>query len=103
MEGELPSFEYKEKNDSKRKRSIRLIDEQNEEIIDRAFKSRLINKLGFYGLEDDNMSIFGDNFQGTWESDYKPQIESSFTDTTIQKYLQAATESAPSDKLKLLL
>ena len=84
-------FEYRANLEKKtRKRSI-LIEDGNDELIDKAFKSRLIQKLGFSGSSDYDMCLFGDNFSDTW-SNAKENLEKCFTDDTVLKYLKDALD-----------
>lgn len=80
-------FEYRcNEEKSKKKRSI-MIDDTNDELIDKAFKSRLIQKLGFSCSSDYDMSLFGDNFSDTW-SVTKQNLEKCFTDENVLQYLK---------------
>lgn len=79
-------FEYRNKEQKKRKRSV-MVDDSNDELIDKAFKSRLITKLGFSGSSDYDMSLFGDNFSDTW-SMTKENLEKDFSDSRTLKHLK---------------
>lgn len=93
-------FEYRSNQEKKRKRSV-LIDDQNDELIDKAFKSRLITKLGFSGSSDYDMSLFGDNFSESW-SMTKENLEKQFSDSKVLNHLKSILDTLDaSDRKKV--
>lgn len=75
MEGEIAEFTYKlsDPNKPKRKRSLSIFDEESEDMIDRAFRSRLVNKLAFSHRLSSDLDLFQpeiDNMNGMWR-EYK--------------------------------
>lgn len=60
MEGEVAEFVYKcsEQKQPKRKRSFSVFDEDNEDMIDKAFRSRLVNKLAFSHRISSELDLF---------------------------------------------
>lgn len=90
-------FEYRKEEQKKRKRSFCVT--EDDEIIDKAFKSRLIQKLGFEGSPDYDMSVFGDEFGESW-SNYKDDLEKNFTDQSVLQYLKTQLSKISSDTRK---
>lgn len=78
-------FEYKSEEERKRKRSISVMDSENDEFIDKAFKSRLMNKLSFGGCSD--LDLFGDSGSDSW-SCYKDKLASNLSDECVLQYLE---------------
>lgn len=69
---------------------------ENDEIIDKAFKSRLIHKLGFEGCPDYDMSLFGDDFGESW-SNFRDNLQNDFTDANVLHYLKSHLDCLASD------
>lgn len=91
-------FEYRENLEKKKRKRSFCVSEDNDEIIDKAFKSRLIQKLGFQGCPDYDMNLFGDDFGESW-SNYKDNLEKDFSDSTVLDYLENILSSFDSEAL----
>jgi hypothetical protein len=71
MDGEVAQFTYKiaEEKKQKRKRSYTIFDDDNDDMIDKAFRSRLVNKLAFSHRLSSEIDLFQpemDNLSGIW-------------------------------------
>jgi len=103
MEGEVAEFTYKcsEQKQQKRKRSFSVFDEENEDMIDKAFRSRLVNKLAFSHRISSELDLFQaeiDGMSGCW-GDFKDEYgldkkqNKEFLregDTAVKQYLADA-------------
>lgn len=96
-------FEYRTREEKlKRKRSFCITDD-NDDLIDKAFKSRLIDKLGFNGCPDYDLSLFGgENYSDTW-SNYKDCLETNFSDQAVVEYLKKRLDNVPIETRKKIL
>lgn len=96
-------FEYRSREEKKKRKRSFCISDENDEIIDKAFKSRLIDKLGFNGCPDYDLSLFGgDNYSETW-SNFKDNVEQNFSDQAILDYLSMRLERLdPNTRKKVL-
>ena len=80
-------FEYRCNADKKKRKRSAMVDDGSDELIDKAFKSRLIQKLGFGSSSDYDASLFGDNLSDSW-SVSKDNLERSFTDQAVLEYMK---------------